>query len=208
MVDGTDKPAQDKNAISPVEDLMREHGVLIRLLLIYENIKGRLAEEQSFDLTFLNPILYQTATIAQQFIEEYHQRLEETYLFPRFLSKKKYVNLVNTLQEQHNAARYLTGLIIQIASTQSIKHFHARIQLAEMLLSYIRMYNPHSAREDTALFPAFRMVISPEEFNELGEQFEEIEEEKFGKNGFQRIVAQVAELEQTLGIYDLSQFTP
>lgn len=30
----------------------------------------------------------------------------------------------------------------------------------------------------------------------------------FGDDGFEKIVAEVAQLEQTLGIYDLAQFTP
>jgi hypothetical protein len=30
----------------------------------------------------------------------------------------------------------------------------------------------------------------------------------FGDDGFAKIVAEVAKLEQTLGIYDLAQFTP
>jgi hypothetical protein len=30
----------------------------------------------------------------------------------------------------------------------------------------------------------------------------------FGEHGFEKIVAQVAEIEKSLGIYDLSQFTP
>ncbi|PUA35693.1 hypothetical protein C8Z91_28915 [Paenibacillus elgii] len=70
------------------------------------------------------------------------------------------------------------------------------------------MYEPHEAREDTDLFPALRSIVTPKEFKNLGELFEEIEEKRFGKNGFQRIVQFISRIEQTLGIYDLSQFTP
>ncbi len=73
---------------------------------------------------------------------------------------------------------------------------------------FIRMYRPHEAREDTVLFPAFRTVVTSKEFLALGEQFEDKEHELFGKAGFEGIVAQVGTLEQTLGIYDLHQFTP
>jgi len=77
-----------------------------------------------------------------------------------------------------------------------------------MLSQYIRMYAPHEAREDTELFPAFRKLVGSDEFERLGSQFEEIEERRLGKEGFKRIVNQVAQLEKSLGIYDLSQFTP
>lgn len=70
------------------------------------------------------------------------------------------------------------------------------------------MYEPHSAREDTVVFPAFHNMVSEEMLKELGEKFEEIEEQKFGKNGFQSIVRQIAQIEQALGIYELGQFTP
>lgn len=70
------------------------------------------------------------------------------------------------------------------------------------------MYDPHSAREDTVIFPAFHKLVPAQEFKELGERFEEIEEQKFGENGFEHIVNEVANIEKVLGIYNLAQFTP
>jgi hypothetical protein len=58
------------------------------------------------------------------------------------------------------------------------------------------------------VFPAFRDILSGRELAELGERFEDEEHRLFGPNGFADNVAHVAELEQTLGIYDLAQFTP
>ncbi len=42
----------------------------------------------------------------------------------------------------------------------------------------------------------------------LGESFEDKEEKLFGKDGFGKIVGQVAGLERKLGINQLAQFTP
>jgi hypothetical protein len=53
-----------------------------------------------------------------------------------------------------------------------------------------------------------RNLVTPERFRDLGEKFEEIEEQTFGENGFERIVSQIGQIEQRLGIYDLQQFTP
>jgi len=70
------------------------------------------------------------------------------------------------------------------------------------------MYRPHEAREDTVLFPAFRELVSREEYERLGEQFESREDEVLGHRGFERIVDEVAGIERGLGIYDLASFTP
>lgn len=42
----------------------------------------------------------------------------------------------------------------------------------------------------------------------MGHQFEDKEQKKFGKDVFEKIVAEVAELEKQLGLFDLAQFTP
>jgi hypothetical protein len=63
------------------------------------------------------------------------------------------------------------------------------------------------AGEDTVLFPAIRSVMTAKEFDEMGDRFEEREHQLFGEHGFEDVVAQVAEFEKTLGIYELHQFT-
>ena len=70
------------------------------------------------------------------------------------------------------------------------------------------MYSPHEAREDTVLFPAFRKIVNVNEYDALGEEFEDKEHELFGADGFEKMVDRVAGIEKKLGIYDLAQFTP
>ena len=74
--------------------------------------------------------------------------------------------------------------------------------------AFIRMYEPHQAREDTVVFPALRDVLPPKEFRELAERFEDEEHQRFGPAGFQGVVEKVADIEKSLSICDLSQFTP
>lgn len=194
--------------ISPTEDLMREHGVLYRILLIYNDalkyLKGQKVNNQ-INICF---IIYNTAYITHQFIENYHQKLEEQYVFPKLSQNPRYTELINTLKNQHDAANDLTKNILYFSSTKNTCHFKNAIQLIRLLQLYINMYEPHSAREDTVVFPTFHELVTPKEFKELGDKFEEIEEQKFGKNGFQHIVNEVAKIEKSLGIYNLAQFTP
>lgn len=199
---------EDKIEISPTEDLMREHGVLHRILLIYNDALKYLKGQKLNNQINIYCVIYNTASIAHEFIENYHQKLEEQYVFPKFSRSPKYIELINTLLNQHNAAHDLTENILYFSSIKNICHFQNTIQLIRLLSLYINMYEPHSAREDTVVFPAFHELVTPEEFKELGERFEEIEEEKFGKDGFKHIVNEVAKIEKVLGIYNLAQFTP
>jgi hypothetical protein len=70
-----------------------------------------------------------------------------------------------------------------------------------------RMYEAHTAREDTVLFPAWKNDLSGQRLEELGEQFEEIEHRVFGADGFEDAVQRIARVEQSLGIDDLAGFT-
>jgi len=199
-----EKNKKDKEDVSPPEDLMREHGVLRRILLIYENERSKLTNEKSVSGEVLS-----TATgIIHNFIEMYHEKLEEDYLFPRFHKAGKLIELVTVLKQQHQAGRRLTEHIRRLAEPGNFNDTSKRKELAAMLDMFTSRYRPHAAREDTVLFPALRTVVSGKEFDELGERFEEKEIELFGEGGFEKIVSKVAEIEKGLGIYELSHFTP
>lgn len=190
--------------ISPAEDLMREHGVLNRILLIYEESGRRLRGGRDLRVDTLAG----AAKIVRTFIEDYHERLEEDHLFPRFEKAGKLVDLVKVLREQHQAGRRLTDLIAEWATPATLKDAQGTERLSRSLRQFIRMYRPHESREDTVLFPALRGLMSEKEYDDLGERFEEREHQLFGDRGFEDVVARVADLEKTLGLYDLSQFTP
>ena len=55
------------------------------------------------------------ATIIRKFIEEYHEKVEEDHLFPRFRKAGKLVSLVDTLLKQHQAGRRITERVLVTA---------------------------------------------------------------------------------------------
>ena len=193
-----------EDEVSPPEDLMREHGVLKRILLIYGEALRRMDAKEDLPP---EPIA-ESAKIIRDFVEDYHEKLEENFLFPRFKKAGKLTDLVDVLLQQHQGGRRLTDITMRFATIQALKNSEDRRKLADSMRQFIRMYNPHEAREDTVLFPAFRGIVSAHEFDSLGEDFEKKEDELFGDDGFEKMVAKVAEVEKKLGIYDLAQFTP
>lgn len=198
-----DKKAAAQVDVTPTEDLMREHGVLRRLLLIFADYERSLGRPE------VSPIaLIRAADVMRRFIQDYHEKDEEDYLFPRFEKAGKLVELVKVLYAQHQAGRKLMAELARLATPGSLDIPPQRQKIKDILHSFIRMYRPHAAREDTVLYPAFRTVISPKEFDELGDIFEDKEQKLFGKDGFEKIVAEVASIEKQLGLNDLAQFTP
>ena len=198
------QPKENKEEdVTPTEDLMREHGLLKRVLLVYDEVNRRIGA----NLDFAPETVAAGARIIRAFIEEYHEELEERHLFPRFRSRHTLVDLVDVLGEQHRAGRRVTEKILVLA-TGGLKGADDKKELAAALASFVRMYAPHEAREDTVLFPALRGLVSANEYDALGETFEKEEHNKFGQDGFEKMVDRVAGLEKTLDIYDLKQFTP
>jgi hemerythrin-like domain-containing protein len=112
------------------------------------------------------------------------------------------------LLEQHRAGRRLTEGITKLAASGVMENRDKKRQLVQYLRLFTRMYRPHKAREDTILFPAFHLIVSPSDYDSLGDVFEEKEQELFGKDGFEKVVEEVASLEKKLGISELSRFTP
>src|SRR5437870_11470932 len=89
--------------ISPPEDLMREHGVLKRILLVYGEAIRRIDAKQD-----LPPEeILDAAKMVRSFVEDYHEKLEEDFLFPRFRKANTLVDLVDVLFAQHHGGRKL-----------------------------------------------------------------------------------------------------
>ena len=59
---------------------MQEHGLLNRILLIYDHCRQEIIFGRDPQLPALNA----SAVIIRRFVEDYHEKQEEDYLFPRF----------------------------------------------------------------------------------------------------------------------------
>lgn len=199
----SDEDEDEDQKVSPPEDLMQEHGLLNRILLIYDTCRSRLTAHEAFPREALSG----AAGIIRVFVEDYHEKQEEDYLFPRFRKAHQLEDLVSVLLQQHQAGRRITEEIMQLTKAQAPGEAEDQ-KLIGLLERFNTMYRPHEAREDTVLFPAFRKIVSRHEYDSLGEEFENNEQKKFGKGGFETMVGKVADIEKQLGIYELSQFTP
>jgi hemerythrin-like domain-containing protein len=195
----TKAKAEPHAEVTTAEDLMREHGVLRRVLLAYDEIAGRIERKQGYPAVALD----RAASLVRSFVEDYHEKLEEDFIFPRLKAVPALAPLVETLLAQHQAGRALTERVQKLSGQTG-----QDAAIAQALRAFTAMYAPHAAREDTELFPALHSQLSRHEYDELGETFEKRERELFHGDGFDRALEQVKQIEQQLGIADLAKFTP
>jgi hemerythrin-like domain-containing protein len=188
---------------SALEDLMFEHGVLERLLLIYDKSADLLDQGKRLP----NGVLADAGDIIQKFVHDYHEKMEEDHLFPRFVKAHRQADLVDTLKAQHNAGRDLAKQIKPLAAGAPDGSTPDGKKLAQFLRSAGTMYYPHLARENSVLFPAALGLVTEYEYKRLAEVFEQVETKTFGEKGREKVTAQVVQLEETLGIADLTKFT-
>ncbi|HEY6501375.1 MAG TPA: hemerythrin domain-containing protein [Streptosporangiaceae bacterium] len=209
----TGSPAPARDGLPPDDDLMREHGVLKRVLLCYRAMTSQV--EAGHPLTAAH--VQDAALIIHDFTEGFHEGLEEGYVFPRLRSadpiNSTVTGTVSTLLVQHARGRVITQyLLAQAAPVKTgpggTLSADTSARVSGAMQAFVRMYEPHEAREDTVVFPAFRRIVPAQELADLGQHFADLEQQQFGRDEFTAMVARITAIEQALGSYDLSQFTP
>jgi hemerythrin-like domain-containing protein len=187
----------DADDVGAVEDLMREHGVIRRVLVVYRESATRLRASPA---TVSAAALQNAALLLQDFGENYHERLlEEAHLFP---AVKKAggpaASVIDTLIAQHERGRQITTYVLSV--TKKAVGSGTAEPLARALEGFARMYEEHAAQEDTFVFQAWKKALSRKQLAEMGELFEDIEHKTFGKDGFDDASQKIAAIELTLGI--------
>lgn len=191
--------------VTATEDLMREHGVLRRALLVYTVAAAKLRGNPS---TVTPDALQKTAKLFKAFGEDYHEKkLEEVYIFPAVMKAGgEAAGYPDILVAQHNRGREITDYILRLTQGSKLGVADSE-QLAGALESFVMMYRNHAAREDTIIFPAWKQTMTADQLDEMNDKFEDIEHEQFGEDGFESAVKQISAIEQILGMADIAQFT-
>lgn len=179
------------------EDLYSEHSLLDRILLIYEYI---ITQNTINNKT--KKIIYKLAYIIHEFIELFHEKNEEKYIFPFFRTTPSERRLVDTLIKQHKLSRKKTSLLLRLTRKDFLTENEENIILST-LQSFVHMYRAHEAFEDTEIFRNLRKVLSFEEYEKIQETLEKLESKTLG---YSRYLRQISRIEKTLGINDLRYY--
>src|SRR6516165_5153048 len=182
----------NEKEVGAIEDLMREHGVIRCALLVYRESAARLRSDSGS----IDPrAIAKTAKLFRSFGEDYHERrLEEAHIFPAVRKAGgPAAAYVDVLIAQHNRGREITDYILAVTDKGAIASGDAE-PLARVFETFVLMYQNHTAREETIVFPAWKEALSERQLREMGDKFEDIERQSFGKDGFEDAVEQIAEI--------------
>jgi hemerythrin-like domain-containing protein len=191
------------SCVGATEDLMREHGVIRRVLVVYREAAARLRTASA-----PADALQRAAGLIRTFGEDYHEKqLEEANVFPALVKAGgALATTVNTLIAQHQRGREITDYVLAVSRATVSGPVGG--PLASSLEAFARMYEEHAALEDTIVFPAWNMTLSPKEREEMDEHFEGIERKILGVNGFEDALGQVVAIEKSFGIDGASMTAP
>lgn len=193
-------PAMTKaieGGITATERLMRDSGVLLRILAIYEAGGRRLGGGED-----IKPAIFTAAAeTMRDFVHAYHEKQEDEQIFPRFRKAGRMVELVEVMMAQHASGHKLTLQILDLAPKSGTKA--ERQSMIDAMQASIVLYRPHVARALTDVLPTLRTLVTPNEFDELSAALEKDETEKLGKDGFDKMAKRVEALEKRIGIDDL-----
>jgi hemerythrin-like domain-containing protein len=191
-------------ASTAIEILDRQHGLLERAIAILEEIRGGM--DARMDLP--PEIITETAGIIRRSGVDYHQKMEDKYIFPALDAAKKMGGLIGVLREQHEAGARLIEVIKGLSVGFSAKDLEKRRTMSSAIHHFSRMYRAHTDREETLIFPLVRQVTAPKAFTEMNAAFQKAEKELQGQDRFEETIQKISGYENTLGIGDLAAFTP
>lgn len=185
------------------EDLMQEHGVLGRTLLIYEELAKQLQKNDAIPLDCLTG----ATEIIIRYVQGQHERVEELLIFPALTKANQLGDLVSILINQHKVGHELTETIKKKLVGPSYKTKPGREELANLLLMFSQMFRPHMLREDTVIFPRLHEIMDEHEYKTLSTKIQALESSMVNSTDLADILKQLDGIETMLGIHNLAKFT-
>lgn len=186
---------------TPGETLMTEHGVLKRVLLAYSAAASAPPSPRVWSS------VRTCALVVRDYVEGFHEGIEETYVFPDLLNAGRETAGVRTLLTQHAMGRRITTSLLRATDPSGSGPTDAA-SIGTALTAFVRMYERHEAWEDTVVFPALRELLGDRTLASLGERIGDLERRQLGPHALADVLDRLAPAEVQLGTSDLAAVTP
>lgn len=198
------KFGEELPSISPTEILSREHAIMERLMIVLESGVASIVDGGDTDLF---PINHAAITI-KEFGADHHMVDEEQFIFPKLREAGTMDKLVDTLEIQHDKGRELIGRIIDLTRSGHIDDPGRLNELAGHCMSFVIMYRPHAAWEETVVFPALYDIASENYIDNINLRMHDEERSLMSDPGLRKLMDNLRKIERAAGTADLGSFTP
>jgi hemerythrin-like domain-containing protein len=182
---------------------MDEHRVIERMLKILNVACEKLEIGEK-----VSPEVFTKAIdFVRTFADGCHHGKEEDTLFPMVekhgLPRDRGPTGV-MMMEHEQGRKYIRGLAEAVEKYSKGDKAVERAIL-ENARGYVSLLSRHIPKEDTILYPLADRMLGPDEQEELLEKFEKIEMEKIGPGKHEYYLNMIKELENELGIVEMSE---
>ncbi|MGB9699924.1 MAG: hemerythrin domain-containing protein [Thermodesulfobacteriota bacterium] len=178
---GAPLPHQGIIYTAPIKKLVAEHLWIKRWLTLIPDLIAYLS---------LNPeekrnLIIKGVDFIRSYADKFHHAKEEDILFKYFPED---LDILRVMKEEHKMARSLVQNILTNLEQGN------DLELIENLLSYQELLQQHIKKEDEVLFPWLEKQLAPEQINELGSKFQNIElEMNFDPRHYEKFIEEWAE---------------
>jgi hemerythrin-like domain-containing protein len=164
--------------MDPLEELREEHGAIMKVFAILQGLARELEEHNPEAVDQLHRIL-EFMTV---FIDQCHHAKEEKFLFPAMQkARTKNSRLIEELSSEHEDGRRMIGTLGTALGRMNRGDEQGAVELVNTINDYIQLFRTHIRKENGILFPEAREILSNSDRQDMGREFEKLEEERIGK---------------------------
>ena len=163
------------NGATPIEVLEAEHRVIQKVVAGMSVLAEQLEGGAPADV----PLLESVVVFLRTFADRCHHGKEETFLFPALIRRgvPSHGCPIGGLTMEHQKGRVMVGELAEAIRGCAAGEPAARENLTKSLRALVALYPGHIWREDYLHFPLAGKVLTPEDQQELMDQFETVERE-------------------------------
>lgn len=160
------------------EDLVAEHGGVLRMLAILEEVAARLEAGRRVPAEQLNAMV----EFLQVFADRCHHAKEEGVLFPAMEAAgiPRQGGPLGVMFAEHVTARAHVRALADSAAGAARGDRAAAATFAEHARAYAALLRAHIDKEDHVLYPMADRVLNEKKQDALAEEFEQIERDVIG----------------------------
>ncbi|PPD59101.1 hemerythrin domain-containing protein [Dehalogenimonas etheniformans] len=164
--------------MNPTDQLREEHGAILELLSVMDNISQRLNTNEAVDQEDLESIV----DFIRIFADKCHHGKEEGLLFPAMeaAGMEGEYGPIAVMLSDHEQGRKYVGELAHGVETYSSDNNNAPMTIIGAISSYTNLLRQHIYKENNILFPMADRLLSPEKQQVLMDGFEELEERVIG----------------------------